>query len=281
MNITIIGIGLIGGSLALSLRGFETHIIGVDNNNKNSQEALKLNLVDEILPLKQAVQKANLVILAIPVDAARKLLPIVLDNIDNKTVVADMGSTKDGICSAVSNHPKRKNYVATHPIAGTENSGPSAAFSGLFKDKTTIICEKEKSANFAISMIEKMFNLLEMKVIYMAADEHDRHIAYVSHISHITSFVLGLTVLGIEKDENKIFNMAGSGFASTVRLAKSSPDMWTPIFEQNAESISVALETYINNLKSFKNIIDKKDTKQARKLMLQANDIRRILAGIE
>ncbi len=281
MNITIIGIGLIGGSLALSLRGFETHIIGVDNNNKNSQEALKLNLVDEILPLEQAVKKANLVILAIPVDAARKLLPIVLDNIDNKTVVADMGSTKDGICSAVSNHLKRKNYVATHPIAGTENSGPSAAFSGLFKDKTTIICEKEKSANFAISMIEKMFSLLEMKVIYMAAGEHDRHIAYVSHISHITSFVLGITVLGIEKDENKIFNMAGSGFASTVRLAKSSPDMWAPIFEQNAESISVALEAYINNLQSFKNIIDKKDTKTARKLMLEANNIRRILAGIE
>jgi len=281
MNIAIIGIGLIGGSLALSLRGFETHIIGVDINKKNSEEALKLNLVDEILPLEQAVKKANLVILAIPVDSARKLLPIVLDNINENTVVADMGSTKDGICSAVSNHPSRKNYVATHPIAGTENSGPSAAFSGLFKNKTTIICEKEKSADFAINLVEKMFNLLEMNIIYMQANEHDRHIAYVSHISHITSFVLGITVLGIEKDEKKIFNMAGSGFASTVRLAKSSPDMWAPIFEQNAENISVALDAYINNLQSFKNIINKQDTKQARKLMKQANDIRRILSGIE
>lgn len=281
MNITIIGIGLIGGSLALSLKGFQTQIIGVDTNSKHCNQAIEIGLVDEILPLEEAVPKSHLIILAIPVDAARKLLPYILDNISDNTVVTDMGSTKSGICETVRKHRNRKNYVAAHPIAGTENSGPKAAFSSLYKGKTTIICEKERSADFALAMVEKMFKILEMNVIYMNPVEHDRHIAYVSHLSHITSFVLGLTVLDIEKDEKKIFDMAGSGFASTVRLAKSSPDMWAPIFAQNSKSISHALDAYIEKLQDFKQMIDNQKSERTYKLMEEANDIRRILDGIK
>ncbi len=281
MNITIIGVGLIGGSMALSLRGFQTHIIGVDKNEEHCSQALELGLVDEVLPMEEAIPKSHLVILAIPVDSARETLPYILDNISDNTVVTDMGSTKSGICGKVRNHRNRKNYVAAHPIAGTENSGPKAAFSSLYKGKMTIICERELSADFALAMVEKMFKILEMNVIYMKPEEHDRHIAYVSHISHITSFVLGLTVLDIEKDENSIFDMAGSGFASTVRLAKSSPQMWAPIFVQNAEHISIALGAYIEKLQLFKNLIDNRNSEKAIELMKEANDIRRILDGIK
>ena len=238
-------------------------------------------MVDEILTLDEALPQSHLVILAIPVDAAREMLPYILDNISDNAVVTDMGSTKRGICAKVRNHYKRQNYVAAHPIAGTENSGPKAAFSTLYKGKMTIICEKELSADFALQMVEKMFKIIDTKVIYMNPDEHDRHIAFVSHISHISSFVLGLTVLDIEKDEKSIFNMAGSGFASTVRLAKSSPDMWTPIFVQNADSISVALGAYIANLQKCKNLIDKREGEEAYKMMKEANNIRKILDGIE
>jgi prephenate dehydrogenase len=281
MNITIIGVGLIGGSLALNLRGFQTKIFGVDTNENHAGQALELGLVDEILPLEYAVKISDLIILAIPVDEARKILPDILDGIDDNTVVVDMGSTKVGICSAVEDHPKRKNYVASHPIAGTENSGPGAAFQDLFYNKITIICEKEKSADFAYKLAEKMYNLLKMKIIFMDVEEHDLHIAYVSHLSHVSSFLLGKTVLEIEKDKKSIFNMAGSGFASTVRLAKSSPDMWAPIFEQNSESILKALDAYIKNLIEFKDIIEKKEREKAYEIMRNANNIRRILEGIE
>ena len=281
MNITVIGVGLIGGSLALALRGFQTNIIGVDSNPDHAKKALELGLVDEIKTLDEALIVSDLIILAIPVDAARMLLPNILDNIPENGVVVDMGSTKNGICKKVRNHAKRGQYVASHPISGTENTGPEAAFSTLFKDKMTIICEKELCNLNAIELIEKMFGLLEMKIVYMNPEEHDRHIAYVSHLSHITSFTLGLTVLEIEKDEKNIFNMAGSGFASTARLAKSSPEMWAPIFEQNSHSLSKALAAYIKNLQRFKDVIDKKDTKEALSLMNEANNIRHILEGLK
>lgn len=281
MNITIVGTGLIGGSLSLALRGFQTRIIGVDKSEEHARQALERNIIDAVLPLEQAVKISDLIIVAIPVDAAKKVISQILDNINGNTVVVDMGSTKKGLCELVKNHPKRKCFVASHPIAGTENSGPTAAFSTLFENKVAIICEKEHSSDYAIDMVERMYRLLNMRLLYMTPEEHDRHLAYVSHLSHITSFTLGLTVLEIEKDEKNIFNLAGSGFASTARLAKSSPDMWAPIFEQNSENLVKTLDAYIKNLEEFKHIIENNDKEKAYTLMKRANKIRSILDGIK
>jgi prephenate dehydrogenase len=279
MKVTIIGLGLIGGSIALGLRkaGLATELFGVDMNAEHGTKALELGLVDKILPEDQAIEKADLVILAIPVNALNAFLPSVLDLIKKDTVVVDAGSTKGSICKSVMHHPKRNQFVAAHPIAGTENSGPQAAFQGLFKGKTNIICESGKSSPQALALSLKVFDALEMKTIFMESEEHDRHVAYVSHLSHVSAFLLGQTVLDIEKDEKNIFDLAGSGFASTVRLAKSSPDMWAPIFEQNSEYLSQALLEYIMHLQRFHYHLMKHDTKELHLILSKANEIRRIL----
>ena len=282
MVVGVVGLGLIGGSLAISLkkRGFASKIIGVDNNPNHSSEALDSNIVDEVCGLSQVAQLADIIILAIPVDAGKAVLPLLLDQTKEGHVIIDMGSTNGGICLVADQHPNRKNFVASHPIAGTENAGPSAAFDGLYDNKITIICDEEKSLPSAVNVCKKLYETLNMRVQFMDSQEHDRHIAYVSHLSHITSFVLGQTVLEIEKDEKSIFNMAGSGFASTVRLAKSSPDMWAPIFEQNQEHLSTALEAYIKNLENFKRKIETGSKDELRDLMGDVNEIRRVLKGI-
>ncbi|MDQ3291953.1 MAG: prephenate dehydrogenase, partial [Bacteroidota bacterium] len=258
MKLCIVGIGLLGGSFALGLK--ETvpnlNVIGVDNNPEHAKKALELNIVEQILPLEEAVSYADLIVLATPVNAIIHLLPRVLDLISPSSVVIDLGSTKELICSAVQDHPKRNQFVAVHPIAGTEYSGPEAAFATLLKEKTMIICEQEKSNQAAVALIEDLCRKLEMRISYMDASSHDLHLAYVSHLSHISSFALGITVLEKEKNEQNIFDMAGSGFSSTVRLAKSSPDMWAPIFTQNGKNISEALTSYIEILQQFKKIID-------------------------
>lgn len=279
MKATIVGLGLIGGSFALGLRksGLVTELIGVDRSEANAKKAVELGLVDKILPYDSALAQADLVVLAIPVNALNTFLPGVLDVIKSDAVVFDAGSTKSSICKVIANHPKRDLFVAAHPIAGTENSGPTAAFHGLFKDKTNIICESGKSSVKALEVAIKVFNALEMKTIFMEAEEHDRHVAYVSHLSHVSSFLLGQTVLDIEKDEKNIFDLAGSGFASTVRLAKSSPDMWAPIFEQNSEYLSQALLEYIMHLQRFHYHLMKHDTKELHRIMSKANEIRRVL----
>ena len=281
MVVTIIGCGLIGGSLAISMKAsnMASHVIVVDNKTANAEEAVKLGIANEHLSLEAAVAKSDLVVLAIPVVAAANLLPKVLDLLPESAIVVDMGSTKAGICKSVDTHPKRKQFVAAHPIAGTENSGPSAAFNGLFENKVCIITDKEKSDDEALNQILHLLFHLKMRVIFMSAEEHDRHIAYVSHLSHITSFSLGLTVLDLEKSEKNIFNMAGSGFASTVRLAKSSPEMWAPIFKQNKTYLLEALEAYTNVLNQFKAVIASEDELSSAELMGKANEIRRILEG--
>jgi len=283
MKVTVIGLGLIGGSLARSLRknGLATSLVGVDTNARHANEALKLGLVDQLMTMEEGCAMADLVVLAIPVNAAGQVAVDVLDLVLPKVVVADMGSTKEAICKIVEKHEKRGQFVAAHPIAGTENTGPGAAIEGLFADKVAIICDREKSSQAALACIEKVFRVLQMKVISMSSKEHDEHIAYVSHLSHISSFALCNTVLEIEKDEKNIFNMAGSGFASTVRLAKSAPSMWAPIFEQNQENISAALAMYINKLIHFKKLIDEKDIEGLASLMSDANEVRRVLKGIE
>lgn len=283
MKTTVIGLGLIGGSMALDLRkaGLATQLVGVDLNVSNASKAIELGLVDKIENEGTAIAKADLIILAIPVSALSQLLPSVLDSINKKAVVIDTGSTKRIICRAISNHPNRGQFIAAHPIAGTEYSGPEAAFHGLFRDKTNIVCEREKSSERALAVMDQVFTTLGMSTIFMEPEEHDKHVAYVSHLSHVSSFLLGQTVLDIERDEKNIFALAGSGFASTVRLAKSSPDMWAPIFEQNAEYLSQALLEYIMHLQKFQYYLMKRDVKELHRIMKDANRIKEILNGIE
>lgn len=283
MKVTIVGLGLIGGSIAIDLRKsrLATTLVGVESSDVNASRALELGLVDDVLPLEKAVADADLIVTAIPVNAIRSVLLKILDSIGEGTIVIDTGSTKSQICKAVEKHSKRAQFLAAHPIAGTENSGPDAAFSGLFKGKTNIICEQEKSSTAARQVADKIFSTLGMRTIFMDPVEHDKHVAYVSHLSHVSAFLLGQTVLDIEQDEKNIFNLAGSGFASTVRLAKSSPDMWAPIFEQNAEYLSQALLEYIMHLQKFQYHLMKRDVKELHKIMTNANRIRKTLEGIE
>jgi prephenate dehydrogenase len=225
----------------------------------------------------KALATSDVVILAIPVSAICAFLPSLLDGAGKNTIIIDTGSTKGLICKTISTHPKRNQFVAAHPLAGTENSGPRAVLQGLFQDKITILCEREKSSSQAIKIAEEVFKNLGMRISYMEAEEHDRHVAYVSHLSHVSSFLLGQTVLDIEKDEKNIFDLASTGFASTVRLAKSSPDMWAPIFDQNVEYLSQALLEYIMHLQRFHYHLMKRDTKELHRIMTKANDIRRVL----
>tara|TARA_B110000046_G_scaffold28985_1_gene30207 strand:- start:32996 stop:33847 length:852 start_codon:yes stop_codon:yes gene_type:complete len=280
-QVSIIGIGLIGGSFALDLKQHipGIQITGIDQNKTHLTEALTLGILDQIGDLN-SLKHADLVLLAIPVNAALEVLPQVLNLISDQAVVIDMGSTKEAICKAASTHPRRAQFLATHPIAGTEFSGPSAAIHGLFKNKTNIICEVEKTLPALAELVLTLFKTMGMHLRFMPANDHDKHIAYVSHLSHISSFMLGKTVIDKEKNERDIFDMAGSGFESTVRLAKSSPDMWTPIFEQNKVNVIETLTEYIQNLNQFKAYMEKDDFDAVHNEMKNTNHIKQILKGI-
>lgn len=281
MNICITGIGLIGGSLAIDLRnrGFAKHIIGVDSNPHHATIAKHSKLVDDVDDLYSAVEKSDLIILSTPIDAIKTMLPGLLDAVSGSNkVVVDMGSTKAGMCQLVETHPGRANYVAAHPMAGTEYSGPLAAIGKLFDYKCAIICDKQKSSQHALRIVRKMFEVLNMKVIYMDANEHDVSAAYVSHISHISSFALSLCVLEKEKDEKRILSLASGGFASTVRLAKSSAEMWTPVFAQNATYVLEVLNTYIEKLNLFKKHIEQNNGEGITALIHEANKIQKVLS---
>ena len=280
-NIYMIGVGLIGGSFAIDIKKHNSEVIihGISRKEETLNKALALKLIDKKATLDNLVN-ADLVIVSIPVDATVKLLPTILDTISDKALVIDAGSTKEAICNAVEHHPKRRNFLACHPIAGTEKSGPSAAISGLYRGKTNIICEVEKTTFKLQEQALIIFTALGMRIRYMDAVSHDKHIAYVSHLSHISAFMLGKTVINKEKNECDIFDMAGSGFASTVRLAKSSPAMWTPIFKQNKENVIETLEEYINNLKHFKSLMEQDNFSEIFKEMESTNYIKEILNGI-
>ncbi|OEK07993.1 prephenate dehydrogenase [Flavivirga aquatica] len=280
-QIYVVGIGLIGGSLALDIKKLDktVTVYGIDKNEVHLDEAISLGIIDEKAELK-AIEKADLVILSIPVDACVNILSNVLDLISDHTLVVDVGSTKEAICEVIKEHPKRRNFLAMHPIAGTEFSGPKAAILGLFQNKTNIICEVEKTAFKLQEKALKLFANIGMRIRYMNPKAHDKHIAYVSHLSHISSFMLGKTVIEKEKNERDIFDMAGSGFASTVRLAKSSPDMWTPIFKQNKDNVIETLEEYIANLTHFKEMIKEDDFLAVFNEMKNTNHIKDILNGI-
>jgi prephenate dehydrogenase len=278
MTITIVGIGLIGGSMALSLKdyGFADHFIGVSRRPETAQKALELGLVDEILPLEEAVKKADIIIVATPVDSYMNILPQILDFVENQIVI-EVGSTKKQVVSSVDDHPKRANFVATHPMAGTEYSGPEAAIHELFTNKICVLCDIEKSNPEFVKTIENLYRAIKMRVIYMDSTDHDRHTAYISHISHICSFALALTVLEKEKDEEAIFNLASTGFESTVRLAKSSPDTWVPIFRQNRDNVLSVLDEYINNLLKFKGLMLADSYEKLHEYFEEANKIKKIL----
>jgi prephenate dehydrogenase len=280
MTVAVVGIGLIGGSLMIDLRkrGFADKIIGVENNLHHRNIALLCGLVDENETLENAIEKSDLIILSTPVSTNCVMLPIILDKIAGTSkIVTDMGSTKGSIAEISKNHPARGRYVAVHPMAGTEYSGPLAAIGKLFDYKTAIICDKELSDPDALSTVEKMLDLLNMRKVYMKSSDHDIHVAYISHISHITSFSLALSVLEKEHEEQNILTLAGGGFESTVRLAKSNGETWAPIFIENSEFILEVMETYIEKMCSFRKLIINKDLEGLKALMEEANKIRKIL----
>ncbi len=282
MKVYVVGIGLIGGSLAKDIKRHypNARIYGVDKSEKHLNIAKELGIIDEIANFDD-ISQADVVIVSIPVNALLSVLPQILDLISDQAIVFEVGSTKLPVCKIVENHPKRKNYLSTHPIAGTEFSGPQAAELGLFEGKTNIICEFEKTDQklgaFAIEIFEK----IGMHIRHMKPKSHDKHIAYVSHLSHISSFMLGKTVVEKEKNESDIFDMAGSGFESTVRLAKSSPAMWTPIFEQNKKYVTESLSEYISNLTHFKELLESDQYEEVYKEMESVNRIKTILEGIK
>lgn len=282
MNVFAIGIGLIGGSFTLEIKkNYPNAVVyGISRKDATLNKALELGLIDQKATLDD-LKIADVVIISIPVDATVKLLPSVLDKINDNTLVFDAGSTKESICKVVEHHKRRRNFLACHPIAGTENSGPTAAISGLYKGKTNIICEVEKTTFKLQEKALDLFKAIGMRIRYMDPVSHDKHIAYVSHLSHISSFMLGKTVLEKEKNEKDIFDMAGSGFASTVRLAKSSPAMWAPIFQQNKTNVLETLEEYISNLQQFKNALENDDFDAIYSEMEQTNYIKQILDGIK
>jgi len=278
-NVTIIGVGLISGSFALALKekGFAKKIIGVSRTEASLKKALELGIIDEALPLEEAVKQSDLIYVAIPVDVTIPVIQQVMDLINHKQIVADAGSTKFALCDALKDHSMRKRFVATHPMWGTEYSGPEAAVHGAFEGRACVICEKDKSAEDAATTMENIYKALGMHLIYMDAAAHDTHAAYVSHISHITSFALANTVLEKEREENTIFELAGGGFESTVRLAKSSPAMWAPIFMQNRENVLDVLNEHITQLRKFKSSLEKENIEYLKELMENANKIRTII----
>ena len=278
MHVTIVGLGLIGGSIAIDLKKqkFTPVLTGVDTNRENASEALRLGLVDKVEKLEEAVPGADLVIIAVPVDKVLSVLPVILDAIPDHTTVTDMGSTKREVTEIVRNHPRRKNYVPAHPMAGTENSGPAAAVEGLFQGKICIICDQEKSGPQHLALVEKMLHQIGMDIAYMSSDEQDLSTAFVSHLPHAAAFALANAVLAKE-DRSIIFELASGGFRSTVRLAKSSPDMWHPIFQQNRDYVVEAMDVYIEHLTKFRDSLKNREDIILRDIIANANKIRSVL----
>jgi len=278
-TVTIVGVGLISGSLSLALKdkGLAKKVIGVSRSEASAKKALELGLIDEALPLEEAVRQADLIYVAIPVDATLPVMKTIMDLITDKQIVADAGSTKNALCVLLADHPLRRRFVASHPMWGTEYSGPEAAVHNAFGGRACVICEKEKSDPDAVETIEEMYRTIGMHLVYMDAGAHDMHAAYVSHISHITSFALANTVLEKEREDTAIFELAGGGFESTVRLAKSNPAMWVPVFMQNRENVLDVLNEHISQLRKFKACLEKENYEYLQELIENANKIKRII----
>lgn len=300
-TVGIIGLGLIGGSMAIDLkrRGFAQTVLGVEKDSVAAEAAKTIGLVDRVVPFQECIEKADIIVVAVPVGTAVKLVPDILDRLatlaealpgvapvranapgsdtSSDKIVIDVCSTKTQICHAVKYHPRRRQFVATHPMAGTEYSGPWAAQPGLFDGRACIFADTEESAPWALKTIEDLYAALNMRPVFMNAEQHDVHTAYVSHISQVTSYALALTVLDKEKDEKHIFDLASGGFASTVRLAKSNADMWVPILTQNHDNVLHVIDTYIEKMKEFRDAVSKYDEARLRELIAEANRIKKIL----
>ena len=279
-TVGVIGLGLIGGSMALDLkrRGFAGEVLGVEQDPVAAEAAKTIGLVDEVVPYEDCINRADIIVVAVPVGAAVKMVPDILNHFgEEEKIVIDVCSTKSQICHATQYHPRRAQFVSTHPMAGTEYSGPWAAQPGLFDGRACIFANSEESSPKALKTIEELYAVLNMRPIYMNADQHDVHTAYVSHISHVTSFALALTVLDKEKDEKHIFDLASGGFSSTVRLAKSNADMWVPILSQNHDNILHVMDTYIGKMQQFRDAIATYDEAKIRELIQEANRIKKIL----
>ncbi len=278
-NIGIIGLGLIGGSLAIGLResGWAGRIIGVDQNPEHGKKALELGLCDEIATLEKAVAASTVIVAATPVNTLNHLIPRVLDLVQPHQIVMDAGSTKHPVLEAVAGHPMRSRFVATHPMAGTEYSGPIAAVRGLFEGKRCVFCNTESSDPDAVETACALYGALGMNITYLEGADHDLHVAYISHISHIASFALALTVLEKEKQEDRIFELASGGFSSTARLAKSDAETWIPIFSQNRDNVLDVLDEFINTVSQFRTILIKRDFQRFDELIRKANEIGRII----
>lgn len=279
MRVTVVGLGLIGGSFALALRakGIATEVVGVEANPLHAAKALELGIVDSVQPLAEAVEGSELIALAVPVDVIPQLAVKVLNRVTENQIVIDMGSTKGELCEIISQHPARNRFVATHPMWGTEFSGPQAATADSFAGRNVVICQKELSDVEAVEKVESIYRTLGMGVLEMDAEQHDLHAAYVSHISHITSFILSTTVLEKEREEEAIFNLAGGGFDSTARLAKSSAETWIPIFKQNKYNVLDVLREYIHQLNLFRKALERDDYKELEQIIARANQIKRVL----
>ena len=279
MKVTVVGLGLIGGSFALALKakGLATSVVGVEASAVNAAKAIELGIVDSVQPFAEAVADAELIAIAVPVDVIPQIAIKVLNRVSDNQIVIDMGSTKEELCEMISRHPMRARFVATHPMWGTEFSGPEAATVDSFAGRNVVICEKALSAADAVERVEDIYRKLGMSVLEMEAEQHDLHAAYVSHISHITSFILSTTVLEKEREEEAIFNLAGGGFDSTVRLAKSNADTWIPIFTQNKYNILDVLREYIHQLNLFRKALERDDIAALREIIIRANEIKKVL----
>ena len=282
MKVGIIGLGLIGGSIALKLKDLFDNltIYGYDIDHDSISYSIKNKIIDAKYD-EDLLNELDYIFLAIPVESIKNQLQNYLDKISEKTLIIDLGSTKFQICNSVKDHENRKNYLAAHPIAGTEFSGPGSAKKDLFKNKVMILCDTDKTDSNLLSNAKKIIQSIGMIIKIMDSKEHDRHIAYVSHLSHISSFMLGKTVMDKEDGEHAIYNMAGSGFESTVRLAKSSPEMWSSIFVENKKNIIESLDEYISNINNFKKLIEKSDQETLNYEMRRINGIKEILKGIK
>ena len=282
-TIGFVGLGLIGGSMAVDLRarGYASRLVGTDKNPLNAEAACRLGLVDRMESLEECIEESDIIVVSVPVSAAVGIIQKVLDTFRDKDytdkVVMDVCSTKSQMAEHLKYHPLRRRYVASHPMAGTEHSGPWAATPGLFDGRACIIADREESDASALHAVEQLYRTLNMRIVYMTSDSHDVHTAYVSHLSHVTSFALALTVLDKERDEKHIFDLASGGFSSTVRLAKSNADMWVPIFMQNRDNVLHVMDTYIDKMQQFREAVNNYDEDKIRELINEANRIKRIL----
>ena len=280
MKVGIIGLGLMGGSFALALKkvykekGQKLEIIGLDNNDQHCLEALELKIADKITDDINDLLNLDLIVLTIPVNAIIEIMPQ-LKGASEDTTIIDFGSTKEKIVKAI---PKeiRENFVAAHPMAGTEKFGPSAADKKLFRGKVVVLCDTQENSPKHLKKAKNIFKELGMKIFYMDAVSHDRHAAYISHMPHAVSYSLANAVM---KQENpkEILALAGGGFESMSRIAKSSPNMWIDVFKQNKENLLEAVDCMSNELDNFKKMVQENRWDDLKDWILSANRLHEIL----